>query len=49
MEFFSYNEQEVRAAAVTRMTAYTFKETASELRGRFPRPGTVSQSSKATH
>ncbi|KAE9419318.1 hypothetical protein Angca_001697, partial [Angiostrongylus cantonensis] len=30
-----YNEQEVRAAAVTRMTAYTFKETASELRGRF--------------
>ncbi|KHJ96064.1 hypothetical protein OESDEN_03983 [Oesophagostomum dentatum] len=37
-----YNEQEVRAAAVTRMTAYTFKETASELRGRFPRPGTDS-------
>ncbi|KJH46144.1 hypothetical protein DICVIV_07792 [Dictyocaulus viviparus] len=33
-----YNEQEVRAAAVTRMTAYTFKETATELRGRFPRP-----------
>uniref|UniRef100_A0A0K0CUC6 Endo/exonuclease/phosphatase domain-containing protein n=1 Tax=Angiostrongylus cantonensis TaxID=6313 RepID=A0A0K0CUC6_ANGCA len=32
-----YNEQEVRAAAVTRMTAYTFKETASELRGRFAR------------
>ncbi|VDM63760.1 unnamed protein product [Angiostrongylus costaricensis] len=38
-----YNEQEVRAAAVTRMTAYTFKETASELRGRFARsnPGTA--------
>ncbi|EPB72482.1 hypothetical protein ANCCEY_08423 [Ancylostoma ceylanicum] len=34
-----YNEQEVRAAAVTRMTSYTFKETASELRGRFSRPG----------
>ncbi|VDM65354.1 unnamed protein product [Strongylus vulgaris] len=34
-----YNEQEVRAAAVTRMTAYTFKETASELRGRFARTG----------
>lgn len=33
-----YNEHEVRAAAVTRMTTYTFKETASELRGRFPRP-----------
>ncbi|KAK6742855.1 hypothetical protein RB195_010239 [Necator americanus] len=36
-----YNEQEVRAAAVTRMTAYTFKETASELRGRFARPGSA--------
>ncbi|KAK5982640.1 hypothetical protein GCK32_007010 [Trichostrongylus colubriformis] len=33
-----YNEHEVRAAAVTRMTAYTFKETANELRGRFARP-----------
>ncbi|RCN48009.1 hypothetical protein ANCCAN_05948 [Ancylostoma caninum] len=37
-----YNEQEVRAAAVTRMTSYTFKETASELRGRFSRPGSGS-------
>ncbi|PIO60884.1 hypothetical protein TELCIR_17609, partial [Teladorsagia circumcincta] len=33
-----YNEHEVRAAAVTRMTTYTFKETANELRGRFARP-----------
>ncbi|WKY01241.1 hypothetical protein Q1695_015329 [Nippostrongylus brasiliensis] len=33
-----YNEHEVRAAAVTRMTAYTFKETATEVRGRFSRP-----------
>ncbi|CAJ0597720.1 unnamed protein product [Cylicocyclus nassatus] len=39
-----YNEQEVRAAAVTRMTAYTFKETASELRGRFARPGSAGTS-----
>ncbi|KIH64930.1 hypothetical protein ANCDUO_04748, partial [Ancylostoma duodenale] len=39
-----YNEQEVRAAAVTRMTSYTFKETASELRGRFSRPGSGSNS-----
>ncbi|PIO74294.1 hypothetical protein TELCIR_03704 [Teladorsagia circumcincta] len=34
----TYNEHEVRAAAVTRMTTYTFKETANELRGRFARP-----------
>nr|CDJ80983.1 Hypothetical protein CBG16609 [Haemonchus contortus] len=38
-----YNEHEVRAAAVTRMTAYTFKETTNDMRGRFARPnsGTI--------